>query len=175
MPSQILEEWMEDKEILKMVSKHYITGESLSDELIDNIRKLKKFDSGDWVQRQAVLSVIDLDYFSGDNIKDPQAIQNKVLTEHRKHIATNSNDHFYASFGHLMGYGAKYYSYLWSKVFALDIFSKIKKQGLLNPVAGRRYVDQILAVGGSKDPEIMLEEYLGRKPSTKAFFDDLGL
>ena len=83
--------------------------------------------------------------------------------------------HTYASFGHLTNYNAKYYGYLWSKVFALDLFGYIKTIGLLNPEVGVRYKDTILAPGGSKDPNELIENFLGRKPNAEAFLHDLGL
>ena len=84
-------------------------------------------------------------------------------------------DHFYASFGHLTGYGAQYYGYMWSKVFAVDLFAQIKKMGLLNPAVGEKYVAEVIGQGGSVDPNDLLENFLGRKPNQKAFLADLGL
>ena len=73
-----------------------------------------------------------------------------------KNVAFNEDSHFYASFGHLYSYGARYYGYLWSKVFAADVFDTIKQQGLTNSVVGKRYVATILAPGGTKDPNELL-------------------
>jgi thimet oligopeptidase len=85
------------------------------------------------------------------------------------------DNHFYASFGHLTDYAAKYYGYLWSKVFALDLFDTIKKEGLLNPIIGRRYANTILAPGGSKPPQLLVHEFLGRELRIDAFMKDLGI
>src|SRR5690606_41867369 len=90
-------------------------------------------------------------------------------------IPYSPENHFYASFGHLTGYGAKYYGYLWSKVFALDIFAEIKKHGLLDPVIGQKYVAEILSKGGAQDPNELLYNFLGREPNAKAFFAEMGL
>jgi thimet oligopeptidase len=79
------------------------------------------------------------------------------------------------AFGHLTGYGAKYYSYMWSKIFSLDIFYKIKEQGLLNEEMGRKLVATVLGRGGSADPNILLKDFLGREPNSDAFFKDLGI
>lgn len=91
------------------------------------------------------------------------------------HINVYDEDYFPACFGHLGGYAARYYGYLWSKVFALDIFEQISKEGLLNSEIGKKYQETILAPGGSLDPNVLLENFLGRAPSEKAFFRDLGL
>jgi len=175
MPSQMLEEWLWDKGILKMISHHYQTGEPLPDDLIERIQALKNFDSGDWTQRQAFLSEVSLAYYKPGAHKDVNGIMKELQKKIRVHVVVDPNDHFEASFGHLMGYGAQYYGYLWSKVFALDMFYEIKKHGLLNPLIGRRYVHDVIGKGGSDDPNVLLETFLGRKPSQDAFFKDLGL
>ncbi len=69
---------------------------------------------------------------------------------------------FEASFGHLDGYSAIYYTYMWSLVIAKDLFSEFKKKGLLDPAVSGRYRQFILAPGGSKDANRLVEEFLGR-------------
>lgn len=174
MPSQMLEEWMWDFNILKKVSSHYLTGESLSDEQIDNILKIKHFESGYWVLRQCVFSQLALDLHKVCS-KDPGALYEEISNKLIPFIEFEPEGKFYLSFGHLTGYGARYYSYLWSKVFALDLFSHIKERGLLDSSIGKRYMSEILNKGGSLDPNVLLKNFLGRNPSNQAFFDDLGL
>jgi thimet oligopeptidase len=175
MPSQMLEEWLWDKGILKKVTHHYQTGEPLPDEMIDNIITLKRYDSGAHVQSQIVYSLLSLYLYKEGAGKDPYAILYGLLAQINPRIFYGPEYHMYASFGHLTGYGAKYYGYLWSKVFALDLFEMIKKQGLLNPAIGHRYVTEILVPGGSKDPNELLRGFLGREPNQDAFIKDLGL
>jgi len=175
LPSQMLEEWLTDKDILKKVSGHYVTGQPLPDDLIDTIIKLKNLSSGYFVTRQAYLTSIALSYFgSGDN-KDPHTIMKQLYTKLLPHMAFVEENHFYTSFGHLTGYGAKYYGYLWSKVFALDIFATIKKHGLLNPEIGQKYVKEVIGKGGAQDPNELLYNFLGREPNAHAFFEEMGL
>lgn len=64
---------------------------------------------------------------------------------------------------------------MWSKVFAHDLFNEIKKEGLLNPAVGRRYIDAVIGKGGSKDPNDLLKDFLGREPNQEAFLRDMGL
>jgi thimet oligopeptidase len=175
LPSQMLEEWLTDKEMLKKVSGHYITGQSLPDDIIDTIITLKNLTSGFFVTRQAYLSSMALSYFGAGENKDPHAMMKQLHSQIMVTTALSNDDHFYASFGHLTGYGAKYYGYLWSKVFALDIFATIKKHGLLNPEIGRKYVKEILGKGGAQDPNELLYNFLGREPNSKAFFEEMGL
>lgn len=175
LPSQMLEEWMWDRDILKLVSSHYETGQEMPDDLIDRILAMKHVSSGAFVQRQCALSVLALDYFLEGADKDVRQIAQDVQSTIAKNIAYAPDTNFYASFGHLSGYGSKYYGYLWSRVFALDLFYEIKKHGLLDPVIGKRYIDMVIGRGGSDDPDNLLRDFLGREPNSDAFFKDMGL
>lgn len=175
LPSQMLEEWLWDKEILKIVSSHYETGQPMPDDLIDRIMAMKHVSSGAFVQRQAALSLLALDYFLEGANKDVRQIAQDVQSKVIKHIAYVPDTNFYASFGHLSGYGSKYYGYLWSRVFGLDMFYEIKKHGLLNPEIGKRYIQKVIGKGGSDDPNNLLRDFLDREPNSDAFFKDMGL
>jgi Zn-dependent oligopeptidase len=84
--------------------------------------------------------------------------------------------HFPATFTHMMGgYSAGYYGYLWSKVFAEDMFSIFEKKGLLSRDAGLKYPRSILESGNMREPMELIKEFLGRAPSNGAFFKSLGL
>lgn len=174
MPSQMLEEWLWDKEIIKKVSCHYKTGEPLPEVMIDNIIALKRYDVGNVIVRQIMLSQYSLDVFKA-NTKDPATLWFSLVNEMMPRYHWGSEYNFFTAFGHLTGYGAKYYGYLWSKVFALDLFAEIKKQGLLNPVVGAKYVQEVISKGGSCDPNKLLENFLGRPPMQTAFLQDMGL
>ncbi len=172
MPSQMLEEWMWDKDTIKQISKHYKTGKPLPDDLIDMLVKLKNFDSGDFVRRQLVLAKTSLEAFRSS--EDMHALISELQAKIRPYMARMPEDHFECSFGHLTGYGSRYYGYLWSKVYALDLFEYIKAHGLLDQMVGKRYVETILSKGGSKPPAQLLRDFLGREPRSDAFFADLG-
>ena len=83
--------------------------------------------------------------------------------------------HFHTAFGHLNGYGASYYGYLWSKVYAQDMFSVFDANGILDTATGIRYRDIILASGSSRDELGLVKEFLGRDPNNDAFLKELGL
>lgn len=176
LPSQILEYWLEDKDILKMVSGHYATGKPLSDELIESKLHELKFATGFFYARQISLSMDSLAIFEKGAQKDLELLRKKHADLTCPYMAFDANDHFYYSFGHLTGYGAKYYGYLWSRVIAADVFEAIEKQhGLLNPVIGKKYTKILLQPGGSKDPNDMIQEFLGRAPQQEAFLRKSGL
>lgn len=174
MPSQMLEEWMADAQILKMVSSHYQTGQTLPEEFIKAILKLRQHDSGYFVSRQLYLANFALSCFNNGSEVDLEALRKKLFDRLMTGVQFNLDDHHYASFGHLTNYGARYYGYMWSLVFAHDLFGEIKKEGLLNPVVGRRYVDTIIGRGGEKDQNEMLKDFLGREPNQDAFMKNMG-
>ena len=82
---------------------------------------------------------------------------------------------FICSFGHLNGYGANYYGYLWSKVFAQDMFSVFQKNGVMDSKTGIRYRKTILERGSTEEEIDLLRKFLGREPNSEAFLKSLGL
>ena len=83
--------------------------------------------------------------------------------------------YYQAAFGHLMHYNAGYYGYMWSLVYACDMFQRFKELGMLNPEAGKYYRDKIISKGGTKDGMDLVRDYLGREPNLEAFAKELGL
>lgn len=175
-PSQMFEEWLSDKDILKRVSSHYQTGEPLDDAMIDRIIGVKKFGMAYWVERQAGLSQYALAIFGeGAKRRALPTVQQFVDQPVSSDIVTDDRAHFECSFGHLTGYGAQYYSYLWSKVYSIDLFSAIKKEGLVNHQVGQRLITTLLGRGGSDDPDMLVQAFLGRAMSIDAFVTEMGL
>ena len=175
-PSQMFEEWMWDKDMLKLVSSHYKTGDPLSDDLIDKKISLKKFGTGYFLTRQCWLASLALEFFKSGSNKDTDKIVRDFYKKYIKHVSFDDKDnHFQFSWGHLTGYGARYYSYMWSKVFSLDLFYKIKEHGLLDGAIGNQFVSKVIGRGGSTEPDNLLRDFLGREPNQKAFLKDMGL
>lgn len=176
MPSQMLEQWLWDPGLLKAFSGHYKTGKQLSDAAIKTIIKLKKFDNADLLLEQSYYALFSLELYKEGAHKDISALNKRLAQEVRPHIEFSDFDHSYASFDHLLSYGAKYYGYLWSRVFALDLLEYIQKQGDTPrklKAMGKKYVNEILAPGASEEPEVLLKNFLGRAPKLDAFFKDL--
>lgn len=177
MPSQMFEEWIYDPVILQKISCHYKTGKPLPEQLIKKIIKTKNFESGQMIERQCYFAMLSLELFSKKGKVDIEKLSTKLEEKMLKNIYFGQSLHHYASFGHAADeqYGSKYYAYMWSKVFALDMFYEIKKYGLLNPEIGKKYRKTILEQGGSKDPNVLIKNFLGRETNSDAFFDDMGL
>jgi Zn-dependent oligopeptidase len=174
LPSQMLENWMEEAAILKMVSSHYKTGQPLPDDLIEKRLTLLRSETGMFVSRQLSLGMICLDMFDDAPTKDTSACMKKYSVMMSPYKEYSDTGHTQCSFGHLMGYGASYYGYMWALVRGTDVFAQIKKEGLLNPIAGKRYVDAIIGRGGSVDGNTMVKDYLGREATYDAFYEKMG-
>lgn len=175
LPSQLLENWLLDAQILKGLSNHYQTHEPLPDSQIHKLIDSKKAFSGFQVQTQCFYSLLALNYFNNQSEGDPTQTMHDLYSKYCPHYENLNNSHWQLSFGHLTGYGPLYYGYLWSKVFAEDVFAHIKKEGLLNAEVGKRYRNEILRWGGAKDPNILIKNFLGREPNSEAFISSLEL
>lgn len=174
-PSQMLENWVWKKETLQKLSGHFSNhNQKLSDEMIEKMIQAKLLNVGIQTLRQLAFGTIDLDYHTSNEVDST-----KVYADRMKQIMLipiQSGTQPQASFGHLMGgYDSGYYGYMWSKVFAQDMFTRFDSEGLLNPEAGKEYADWILKPGGEKDPMELITGFLKREPSNKAFLKSIGL
>jgi len=175
LPSQMMEQWMWEPSMLQRVSKHYITGAPLPEELLKKIAQSRQITAANFIQRQYALSLYSLRLFINPDELDPIALGHACFQEAYPHVHFSPENHFHASFGHLMGYDAGYYGYLWSRIFAHDLFQRIRNEGLLNPAIGAEYVEKILGKGGGDDPLDMLRDFLGRDPVQDFFLNDFGI
>lgn len=174
-PSQMLENWVWDPGVLATFAKHYKTGEPLPANLLEGMKKARTLGSGIENQGQVYLGEMDQRYHLAPGGKiDTTKVAFEVYDEDTvfKQMPGTLPQ---AAFGHLVGYEGAYYGYLWSLVYAQDMFTRFEEKGLLNPEAGKWYRDHILAKGGTEDEMEMLKEYLGRAPKMDAFLKSLGL
>jgi len=173
-PSQMLENWVWDKKMLKRLSKHYKTNQSLPDLLINRLIKTRLFGEAHGTVRQLILGLYDLEIHTKKqvNLNSTYARMLKSFTK----ISPPKNQRFIAGFGHMAhGYAAGYYGYMWSKVYAQDMFSRFEKEGVMNKKAGADYRKLILEKGSSEEELKLVEQFLGRKPNNKAFLRSLGI
>jgi len=172
-PSQMLENWIWKKPILKRLSSHFKTGESLPDSMLENMIAAKNAHTGVSYLGQTFFATID-QIFHDAKPEDTTKAYNKH-SESIRMIPPTPGTHRQASFGHFMGYASGYYGYMWSEVFAADMFSAFEKDGIMNPELGRKYRDLVLAPGGSGNEMDYLKAFLGREPNEAAFLKDIGL
>lgn len=175
-PSQMLENWPWQEEILKALSSHYKTGEKLPSDIIQRMIQAKNVNSGIGYLRQAAFARIDLTYHTAKSINGKSTKIYRDLIKQVMLIPIQQGTIPQAGFGHLVGgYDSGYYGYLYSKVYAEDMFTRFLKDGLLNAKTGEEYRQVILESGGSEDPMKLVTKFLGRPPSDIAFLKSLGL
>ena len=175
-PSQMLENWVWSPEVLTMLSGHYTDhSKKLPAELLKKMIEARNFNRGYYYTRQLMLALTDMTYHSTDGAVDSTALYSKMYKDVMG-IDPMDGWHFQASFGHLMGgYDAGYYGYLWSEVYAADMFTRFEKEGLLSPKTGADYRSVILENGNMIEATELLKQFLGRPSNSEAFFKKLGL
>jgi len=185
-PSQMLENWTWEPKQLKALSSHYETGKSIPDDLLASLLKTKHVNSALFNLRQLQIGIFDMachtpsspEIAKNRNYGD---LYNQLRTEimwlsDDDQLTVTSNGNGHSCIGHLLGgYDAGYYGYLYSQVYSADMYQTGFAKDPMNEEQGRRYRKMILEKGGSTDEMQMLEEFLGRKPSSDAFYKELGL
>jgi Zn-dependent oligopeptidase len=180
LPSQCVENIFLTKKYLKLFTKHFQTGLPAPDELLDKIILADKCQQGSFNKRQLTFALTDQ---AMHNITDPDADTdaNQVYSETLNRImnfSPSKNTNFPATFGHLMGgYDSFYYGYLFSLSLAASVWDKIDKDNEKNgnEEAFKIYRTKVLQRGGSIDPNLIVEDFLGEKPTSGPFLKSLGL
>ena len=167
-PSQMLEEWAWNKDTLALFARHHDTNAPLPASLHAAMLRSRGFGRAISTQRQLYLAALDQAYHTRPLPLDTT----KVLAEiHDAYTPFKyvEGTHFQASFGHLIGYDAGYYGYQWALSIAQDLFTRFKKEGLMNPKTAADYRANILAPGDSDEAAKLVERFLGRPPSDAAY------
>lgn len=175
-PSQTLEEWVYDPEVLESISGHYTnSSEKIPAPLRDRIIAAKNVGNGYDFSRQLVLVLLDMRLHTAQGPVNATRIYVDSFSEVTGTPLTVGT-HMPATFGHLMGgYDAGYYGYMWSKVYALNIVDEFKKDGMTNQTTGMKFRQEILAKGNMEDGTVLLENFLGRGPGVEALYTHIGI
>lgn len=177
LPSQIMENFAEEPEVLRLFARHYQTGEVIPAELITKLKASSNFMAGVGTMRQIGLGMIDMTWHStvptGESV---QEIEKKADVGSRLYpitegIATST------SFSHIFagGYSAGYYSYKWSEVLDADAFELFKEKGIFNKEVAESFRKNILSKGGSEQPMELYKRFRGREPKPEAMLRRAGL
>jgi Zn-dependent oligopeptidase len=168
-PSQMLEEWMRDPATLATFAKHHETGQPIPADVVKQMNRANDFGKGLQVRRQMVYADLSLSVYD----RDPKQVDTtelmKGLVKAYQPFPFVEGTHFQCAFGHLDGYSAVYYTYMWSLVIAKDMFSQFDKNDLLAPAVAKRYRDTVLARGGSAPAAKLVEDFLGRPFNFNAY------
>ncbi|RJS21886.1 peptidase M3 [Corallococcus sp. H22C18031201] len=174
-PSMLLQQWAQQPEVLKEFARHYQTHEPIPADLVEKLRASKEFGQGLWARRQLFLSALSLAYYSRDPGFDLSGVQSelqKKLSPFRHEYRDGT--HFELAFGHLDGYSAAYYTYLWSSVIAKDLETEFVKHGYLDRDTAMKYRHTVLEPGGAKPAAELAKDFLGRPygfDAYRAFLD----
>lgn len=178
LPSQIMENWALEPEVLKVYAKHYQTEEPIPAELVEKLNKTRKFNQGFATVEYLAASFLDMDYhtledargidpikFEEDSMKKIGMIPEIVV----RYRSTN--------FQHIFpgGYSAGYYSYIWSEVLDADAFEAFKEKGIFDSKTALSFRKNILEKGGSEDPMTLYKRFRGREPKVEPLLKKRGL
>ena len=178
LPSQIMENWAAEPEVLKMYAKHYKTGEVIPDALIQKLQESATFDQGFATVEYLAASYLDLAYHTQydpindnttafeDKAMNKIGLPNSIIPRYRSTYFT----HIYSG-----GYSAGYYSYIWSGVLDTDAFDAFKSKSLFDPNTAESFRVNILERGGTADPMQLYKNFRGSEPSIKPLLRKRGL
>ena len=173
-PSQALESWAWEPEVLDLISGHYANpAEKLPADLRDRIIAARDLGAGLRYTRMLVISTEDMEFHTADGPVDVIAVADRTYHAFMG-IPPLEGGHEPATIGHFMGgYDAGYYSYLWAEVYALNVFARFKKEGLFNTATGAAYRHWILEQGNMQDGKALLSGFLGKEPGMEPFYERL--
>jgi thimet oligopeptidase len=168
-PSQMLEEWVWDPGVLARFGRHVETGEPIPAALVQRMKAADEYGKGLMVRQQMFYASTSLELHR----RDPEGLDTTALVAEMQERYTPfrhvDGTYFHESFGHLDGYSAIYYTYMWSLVIAKDLFGPFRAAGLMDPAVARRYRKAILEPGGSKPAAELVKDFLGRPHGFEAF------
>lgn len=171
LPSQIMENWLTEKEFLDQIAVHYLTGEKIPQELVQKLVDASNFNAGYLCCRQLSFGLLDMAWhtleqpFDGDVAAfEKKAWAPTVIVPEVPEALMGT------SFGHIFsgGYAAGYYGYKWAEVLDADAFSVFKSKGIFNKEVAKSFRDNILSKGGTEDPAVLYKRFRGQEPTIDA-------
>ena len=178
LPSQIMEHWAAEPEVLKVYAKHYQTEEPIPQELIDKIEKAGHFNQGFVTVEYLAATFLDMDWHTLTEPKEQDVFQfeNKsmdkigMIPEIVVRYRTPYFQHIFAG-----GYSSGYYSYIWSEVLDCDAFHAFKETSLFDEATANAFRNNVLKKGGTQDPMVLYKNFRGKEPEVKYLLEKRGL
>lgn len=177
LPSQIMEHWTVEPEVLKVYARHYKTGEVIPDELVAKIENQALFNQGFMTTELLAAALLDMEFHNLTTTEglDVMAFE-KQLMDKLGLIPQIAPRYRATYFRHIMGgYDAGYYSYLWAERLDADAFEAFKEHGIFDPATAKAFRQNILEKGGSDDPMKLYETFRGAQPSLEPLLKNRGL
>lgn len=175
LPSQLLENWVSDKDSLKKLSKHIETWKNFSDEIMTKLEKIKTFMTGVFVARQNEFALLDMSLYSSEIPKNTEELDKKILEIVNKYSIFKRGDDYkmYCSFNHIFGwwYAAGYYSYMWAEIIEADVFSRIKEMWMFSSATWEKLLKTIIWQWTRKKATELFFDFMWREVENKAFME----
>jgi len=177
LPSQIMENWAFEPEVLKVYARHYKTGEVIPQDLVKKIQDSKKFNQGFATVEYLAASLLDMDWHTITGEAPDAAAFEKASLEKMRMMPEIVVRYRSPYFQHIFsgGYAAGYYSYIWSEVLDSDAFQAFKEKGLFDKATAAAFRKEILERGGTGDAMEMYKRFRGRAPSVEPLLERRGL
>lgn len=178
LPSQIMENWAFEPEVLALYAKHHKSGEVIPNSLVEKMDKSSKFNQGFATSEYLAAAMLDMQYHTASNNIDsnPMEFEQKFLNSIglipqiiSRYRSTYFN-HIFAG-----GYSAGYYSYIWSGVLDSDAFQAFKEKGLFDKTTADLFMQNVLMRGGTEDPMELYKKFRGREPNIEPLLKKRGL
>jgi peptidyl-dipeptidase Dcp len=179
-PSQVNEMWILWPEVVENYARHYVTGEKLPQEWIDNLKAAATFNEGHATTSYLAAAILDLAWHSitsDDDVTDVEAFESRAIEEYGLDFAPVPTRYRSTYFSHIFagGYSAGYYGYIWSEVLDADTVDWFKENGGLLRKNGERFRDCLLSRGGSIDSMQMFRDFRGRDSQIEPLLKRRGL
>lgn len=179
LPSQILENWAYEKEVLDLFAKHYQTEEIIPMELVDKIKKSANFMEGMTTLRQLSFGILDMNWHGESSVNEINSVKDFeseafLNTQLYPDVAENCMS---TAFSHIFsgGYSSGYYSYKWAEVLDADAFEYFKENGIFDKKTANKFKENILSKGGTENPMSLYKKFRGQEPKVDALLKRAGL
>ena len=177
LPSQIMEHWGTEPEVLKMYAKHYKTGESMPDSLINKLLKQKTFNQGFMTTELLAAAILDMNLHNLKDVKGLDVVAYEKEAMNKLGLITEIAPRYRTTyFNHIIGgYAAGYYSYLWANVLDSDAFEAFKEHGIFDQKTASLFRSNVLEKGNSEDPMTLYKNFRGAEPKLDAMLKNRGM
>lgn len=177
-PSQVMENWMMEPEVLAQFAKHYETGEVIPQQLVEKIQAASQFNQGFATTEYMAATLLDMAWHTldGSELKDAAKFEKEVLDEVGL-IPEIPPRYRTTYFSHIFsgGYSAGYYSYIWSDIFGADAYQAFRENGIFDKKTADKFVEYILSKGGTEDPLELYKKFRGKEADPKYLLKSRGL
>jgi peptidyl-dipeptidase Dcp len=178
LPSQILEHWAFHPEVLKIYAKHYQTGNTIPDKLIEKIQKATTFNQGFTTTELVAAAILDMKWHTLESPLTTDVATFEKSVENEIGLIPEIIFRYKSPyFAHIFdgGYSSGYYSYLWSEVLDADAFQAFAEKGIFDKETGQSFRDNILSKGNTEDPMTLYRRFRGADPNPEYLLKNRGL